>query len=205
MDIACCYRLIPNGEVIHTVYNRESDTIVGLPTEWYQTPLLELPEYSIRSYDNCTAKFDQMCETVLLSNDQFALVVENNNIGYYILQFDGVKRFLRSATDGRDSSSDNYIPAQELFRSIGFRRTKQRQIRSSAGVYRLTLGKNNGLVYTNDGILTPSFDINSLGKVDYHYRGYKEMIALNHYAVVYIDDAPVFLDKTEDNKLIIAS
>lgn len=202
MEIRCCYRLIPNGEVIHTVYDTEKMVIVGMPAMWLTTACMELPEYSMNSYINCDARFDEMCETVLLSNDAFALVVENNNIGYYVLQFDGVKRFIRSVTDGRESVSDSYIPNSGLFSSIGFRRTKQRQIRSSGGVYRLTYCKEDGMIYTNDGLLKPGFDVNSLSKVDYHYAGYKDMIAADKYAVVYIGGSPVFLNKTVDNILV---
>lgn len=203
MKIKCCYRLIPNGEVIHTEYDTESGVILGMPEIWLQSACMELPEYSRNSYINCTSRFDEMCETVLLSDDAYALVVENNNIGYYILQFDGVKRFVRSVTDNRESTSDSYIPNSGLFESIGFRRTKQRQVRSSAGIYRLTYCSHDGMIYTNDGVLKPEFEVTRLSKVNYHYAGYKDMIAVDKYAVVYIDGDPAFLSKTDNNTLVL--
>lgn len=202
MRIKCCYRLIPNGEVIHTEYDTDSEKIIGLPEKWLQTVCLELPDYSVNNYINCKARFDEMCETVLLSDDAYAIVVEDNNIGYYVLQFNGVKKFVRSVTDNRESSSDSYIPNSGLFESVGFRRTRQRQVRSCGGIYRLTLCKDDGLFYTNDGVLRPGFQVDRLGKVDYHYRGYKEMIALDAYAVVYVDEKPMWLTKTDDNILL---
>lgn len=203
MKVKCCYRLIPNGEVIHTEYDSDTGVVEGLPEIWLQSSCLELPEYSRNNYINCTARFDEMCETVLLSESSYAIVVENNNIGYYIIQFDGVKRFVRSVTDAKESTSDSYVPNSGEFSSIGFRRTKQRQVRSSGGVYRLTYCERDGMVYTNDGLLKPEFDVTRLGKVDYHYAGYKEMIARDRYAVVYIDGLPVFLTKTDNNTLVL--
>lgn len=204
MEIKCCYRLIPHGEVIHSVYDSDVCVIRGMPDYWYEAVNLGLPEYSIRSYDNCNFEFDKMCETVLLSNERFALVVENNNIGYYIVQFDGTKRFLKSSIDTTESVSETLAPGQEWFKSVGFRRTKQLQVRSSNGVYRLVMGKRDKLFYTNDGVLKPGFDTEMLDAVDYHYKGYKDMIALNHYAVVYMGGEPVYLDKTFDGILKIA-
>lgn len=204
MQVDCCYRLIPNGEVIHGKYDTIEQTIAGMPSEWFTPYLLELPEYSLRNYDNCKSEFDKMCETVLLSNDAFALVVEDNNIGYYILQFDGTKRFVSSSIDKRESTSDCYIPGHELYKSVGFRRTRPIQLRSLSGIYRLVMNKRTGLFYTDDGVLEPNFDVSKLCQVDYHYAGYKDMIANNHYAVVYIDNAPVFLDMVDKHTLSIA-
>ena len=203
MEIRCCYRLIPNGEVIHSIYDTSSREILGMPKDWFQIELLGLPEYSRNSYINCEARFDEMCETVLLSNPNYALVVENNNVGYYVLQFDGVKKFVRSVTDSHESSSDCYIPNRDNYKAIGYRRTKQIQLRSSDGIYRLTMDISSKQVHTNDGVLTPEFDIDSLGSLDFHYAGYKDMIANGSYAVVYIDGKPAFLDRTVDNKLVM--
>lgn len=205
MNIACCYRLIPNGEVIHADYDSDSYKVNGMPDSWFQIGLLELPEYSRNSYLNCDARFDEMCETILLSNPNYALVVENNNVGYYVLQFDGVKKFVRSVTDYKESSSDCYIPNRDNYKAAGYRRTKQRQIRASDGIYRLTLDILSRKFVTDDGVLTPEFDINSLGQIDFHYAGYKDMIANGSYAVVYVNGQPVFLDKTVDNKLVMRS
>lgn len=203
MEIACCYRLRPNGEVIHSVYDPGNQSVAGLPEKWFDVKLLLLPEYSLNSYINCKARFNEACETILLSNKDFALVIEDNNIGYYILQFDGTKRFLMSATDGKESTTDCYIPNHELFKSVGYRRTRQIQVRSSSGVYRLVMEKSTGLFYTADGVLQPTFDVNRLGPLDYHYAGYKQMIANGAYAVIYFDGIPTFLEKTVDNKLVV--
>lgn len=202
MEIHCCYRLIPKGEVVHTKYDTDTHTVAGLPDDWFDVSNLCLPEYSRRNYENCKYEFDKMCETVLLSSDAYALVIENNNIGYYVLQFDGIKRFVRSSISDEDSESACVIPGSENYCSIGFRRTKQLQVRTSSGVYRLVLNKRTGLVHTNDGVLKPEFDLSRLSPLSKKYEGYKEMVAAGCYAVVYIDNKPVMLNKTFDNKLI---
>lgn len=202
MEVHCCYRLIPKGEVIHTMYDDDTGVVSGLPADWLDIGNLCLPDYSRRNYNQCKYEFDKMCETVLLSNDAYAFVIENNNIGYYVLQFDGIKRFVRSSISTEDSTTACVIPGSENYASIGFRCTKQRQVRASAGVYRLTLSLNTGLVHTNDGVLTPMFDINELCEVSRKYEGYKDMVYAGGYAVVYKDGKPIQLARTHDNKLI---
>lgn len=203
MKVHCCYRLIPKGEVIHTMYDDDTGVVEGLPKDWLDIRDMWLPEYSRRNYYDCKYEFDKMCETVLLSNDAYAFVIENNNVGYYILQFDGIRRFVRSSISTEDSTNACVIPGSENYASIGFRCTRQRQVRASAGIYRLTLNLSNGLIYTNDGVLIPTFDINELHGVSRTYEGYKDMVYAGNYAVVYRNYNPVQLAKTHDNKLVV--
>ena len=202
MDIKCCYRLIPDGEVIHSIYDTESRTISGLPIDWFNPMLLELSEYSERSYYDVKSDFSAMCESMLLSNREFALVVENNNIGYYILEWGGLKRFLEAPTDTKDSSSGCSIPLQDNYQAIGFRTTKLTQLRACSGIYRLVMNKYTKLVHTNQGVLTPEFDVTRISQLDYHYAGYKDAVMTGHDGVVYIDGNPTFVDIVDGNKLV---
>jgi hypothetical protein len=71
------------------------------------------------------------------------------------------------------------------------------------GVYRLVLDIDTGLVHTDDGVLRPEFDVNSLDKLSYNYVGYKDCVERGHYAVVYLDGTHRFVEKTSDNRLVL--
>lgn len=204
MLIKCCYRLIPEGEVIHSVYDSEKEEIIGMPLDWFNVKSMSLPVYSPRAYINAKGNYDEMCESILLSNKEFALVIENNAIGYYILDWGGLKRFLDAPTDTRDSSSGCVIPLQDNYVAIGYRVTKLRQLRACSGVYRLTMNKHTNLIHTNDGVLIPDFDVSELSPLDYHYAGYKDAVNGNHYAVVYLNSQPTFVDLTNKDRLTVA-
>lgn len=199
----CCYRLIPNGEVIHTHYDSVKKEIIGLPEKFFKTEFITLPEYSMQNYQMSEVDFHKMTEAVLLSNQEYAIVVETAAIGYTIAEFNGDWRFVDSPLDTKDNSGPAYIPAVSHYKSIGYRTTKLRQVRSCMGLYRLVLDKDTGLVHTNDGVLTPQFNVNDLDKVSFNYEGYKECVAKGHYAVVYLGGVPRFLEKTPDNNLIL--
>lgn len=204
MLIKCCYRLIPEGEIIHTEYDSEKEEIVGLPLDWFNVKSMLLPVYSPRAYVNARGNFDEMCESILLSNKEFALVVENNAIGYYVVDWNGLKRFLDSPTDMRDSSSGCIIPLQENYKAVGFRVTQLRQLRACSGVYRLTMNKHTNLIHTNCGVLVPEFDVSEISPLDYHYAGYKDAVFGNHFAVVYLNGQPTFVDLSGEDRLIVA-
>lgn len=203
MEICCCYRLIPDGEVIHSVYDTESRKIIGLPIEFIDSTLLELPEYARGNYRGYQMQFDQMCESILLSNSEHAIVVESNKLGYYVLQWDGWWKFMESGTDDKYKGHDSFIPHSKQFKPIGYRRTVPRQMRSFSSIYKLTASVDGSAVYTQDGILIPEFDINSLCRPSYNYVGYKDMIAKDCYAVVYQDGVPRFVEKRDDRLILI--
>ena len=202
MQIHCCYRLIPYGEVIHSTYDTDSGEIIGMPADWFRAEMLDLPEYSNRSYVGSKSNYEAMCESMLLSNNNFALVVENNNIGYYILDWYGVKFFMTAPTDNRDSSSGCGMPNQDNYKSIGYRTTQLKQLRACKGIYRLVQNRSDNLVHTNRGILVPQFNTNELTQPDFHYAGYKDAVAGGHDGVVYLNGVPTFVDIVDDDKLV---
>lgn len=201
MLIKCCYRLIPDGEVIHSEYDSDKDEIIGMPLDWFNVKLLDLSEYSERSYLGINSDYAAMCESVLLSNKDFALVVENNNIGYYILDWNGYKRFLESATDNTESISGSVVPCSSNYEAIGFRTTQLTQLRACSGIYRIVMNSRTKLIHTNKGVLTPEFDVSSLSAIDYHYTGYKDAVMSGHDGVVYLNGVPTFVNIVDD-KLI---
>lgn len=203
MKISCCYRCIPNGEVIHTTIDSETKIAGLMPASFLNTRDLELPEYAAGVYNGNDTNWMAMCEATLLSNKDYALVVESGTIGYYALQWDGYWRFLESPMDIKDKGRFSITPQPGNFAYLGYRRTKLKQYRSCSGIYRLTYDKVDNTFITDDGILTPDFDIGILSGIDYHYAGYKDMISEDAYAVVYIDSKPKLLGKTIDNKLVI--
>lgn len=203
MKVNCCYRLIPDGEVIHSLFDTETGLVDGLPIEFVDTRYLPVPEYSPSLYRGLNTQFDVMTESILLSNISYALVLEVNGLAYRVLQWDGVWRTLKSATDDSDIFNMGPVPHPELYRAVGYRRTQLRQYRACPGLYRLVASKYDNTVYTQDGVLTCEFDINSLSGLDYHYAGYKDSVNLGYYAVVYQDGEPRFVELTSDNKLRI--
>jgi hypothetical protein len=174
-----------------------------MPASFFDTSVLGLYPYDSSRYREKTIDWRAMCEAVLLSNKDYAMAIEFNTSGYYVLQFDGYFRFLRSPMDTSDRGHDIIKPSSGNFTFIGYRRTKLKQYRSCPGIYRLTYDKTNGTIVTTDGILIPEFDIDSLSGIDYSYAGYKDMLQNGAYAVVYQGQHPVFLDRTFDNKLVM--
>ena len=99
----CCYRLIPNGEVIHTHYDSDTKQIIGLPEKFFKTEYMTLPEYSMLNYRVSEVNFAMMTEAVLLSHPEYAIVVETAAIGYTIAEFNGDWRFVDSPLDEKDN------------------------------------------------------------------------------------------------------
>ena len=208
MLVNCCYRLIVNGEVIHSTYDSSTCEIFGMPKEFFDAERMQLGDISASLYkelpkmnDESLTGYAAMCEAMLLSDDKYAVVVEFCNQGYYIVEWDGTLRFKVAPTDEQDISRLVNKPDRGLYKAIGYRSTKARQIRASHGIYRLTYCEKDGFIYTNDGILIPDFDVSKLSKISYNYKGYKDMIQNTKYAVVYIDDEPRFCYRTLDNVL----
>lgn len=203
MKVNCCYRLIPDGEVIHSFFDTDTGLVEGLPVEFVDTRYLPVPEYSRSLYRGLNVQFDVMTESILLSNPSYALVLEVNGLAYRVLQWDGVWRTLKSATDDSDVFNIAAVPHPELYKPIGYRKTQLRQYRTCPGLYRLVASKYENVVYTQDGMLICDFDINTLSSLDYHYAGYKDAVNANYYAVVYQDDKPRFVELSSDNRLRI--
>lgn len=203
MKISCCYRCIPNGEVIHTYIDSETHMADLMPISLLDTRDLELAEYAPAQYVDRDINWMAMCEAILLSNKDYALVLESGTIGYFVLCWDGYWKFMETPMDEREKGRQSVIPQPGNFTYIGYRRTKLIQFRSCPGIYRLTYDRTNNTIVTNDGILTPMFNVSELSNIDYHYAGYKEMLNNGAYAVVYLNGQPKFLRKTDDDKLVI--
>ena len=205
MKVNCCYRLTPSSEVIHSFYDTDSGLVDGMPIEFLDTRFLKVPEYSVACYRGLNVQFDSMAESILLSSTTYAFVLEVNGLTYSVLQWDGVWRSLKSATDDEDNFCMGPIPHPELFKVVGYRPTKLRQYRTCPGIYRLCVSKYTKRAHTQDGILECEFDVDALGELDYRYAGYKDAVNLGYFAVVYLGGTPTFLEKTPDNKLRIVS
>lgn len=193
MKIHCCYRVIPNGEVIHTFIDDVTKVVDLMPESFMNTQDLELAEYNSYAYNGREDDWAAMCEAILLSNKDYAFVVESGTIGYFVLQWDGFWRFLETPMDEKDKGRWSIKPFPGNFTYIGYRPTRLLQYRSCSGIFRLTYDKVDNTVLTNDGILVPAFDVSSLSPIDYNYAGYKEAVSKKHYAVVYRDGHPIFL------------
>lgn len=203
MLVNCCYRLVRYGEVIHSYFDTIAQVVIDMPTEFIPTKYLYVPVCNEVLYPRDDSNFDAMCEAVLLSNDEYAFVYEMNNRGYYALEWNGCLRFLEAPTDMRDRSHESYLPHPEYYKCIGFRTTRVRQYRSNPGIYRLVSNKDGTKIYTNDGVLTPQFNVNELSPVSFNYKGYKDCVAQGHYGVVYYGEDVRFVDITPDKKLIL--
>lgn len=202
MKAKCCYRLIPNGEVIHSLFDTDTQIVDFMPPNFLDTQNLEPGIYNPAMYAGNETAFDAMCEAILLSNDDYAFVLEYSTIGYFITQWDGFWRYLETPLDWHDKGRDLIMPCPINFTFIGYRRTTLRQYRACSGIFRLVLDKRNDLIPTNDGYLTPEFDITTLSKIDFKYAGYKDMVATGGYAVVYVDGKPVILDLVDKHRLV---
>lgn len=202
MNVKAAYRLIRHGEVIHSQFIPETREIIGMPVSFAQMDKYYFPEYSVDCYHGVEEDFSLMCEAVLLSDARHCLVVECCNIGYYVLDWNGRWFIVQSPTDEDDTNVIYPEPNTGNFKEIGFRPTRARQLRSSPGVYRLTMERETGLVYTNEGVFTLGFDPSKLSPLMTKYEGYMDTVNTNAFAVVYFGSTPVLLDKAINNVLV---
>ena len=203
MNVKCCYRLTYYGEVIHDEMDSDTHEIPSMPKHFFDTTQLDLPVYNAVSYFGADVLFDQACEAILLSNKDFAIVIECNNLGYYAYQWDGTRVFLESPMDMDPRFADSLIPTTAGFKSIGYRVTKPIQVRSLDGIFRLTVSADGKYAYTNDGVLDVEFDVNTLSPISYKYEGYKDAVQSGAYGVVYVDEKPVLVYR-DGNKLFLS-
>lgn len=194
MNIACCYRCVPGGEVIHTYIDSESGICQYMPETFYDTKNLPLAIYNPASYNGLDVDWMAMCEALLLCNDDNCLVIETT-IGYKVLQWNGWWAFVDSTFDTMERGKCIVRPNPNNFTYIGYRPTKLIQFRACRGIYRLTYDLVNKNIVTNEGIFTPAFDVDSLSEIDFHYAGYKDTVNNNYFAVVYRNNEPVFLER----------
>lgn len=202
MNISCCYRLIPKGEIIHSTYDTETCSIIGIPRLWFPDYELKLGGYDPSRYHDDSEDFGNACEVILTSNDNYAIVVESNKFGFYAYGFDGSRSFLTGPYDNYYDILEWHMPDCSKFEFIGYRRTQYRQYQYMPGLFRMTYYMYDGLIYTNDGALQPQFDILSLNTPRTDYAGYKTVMTDGHYGVVYQNNNPRFVQKI-DNKLIL--
>lgn len=206
MLIECCYRLIPHGEVIHTKYDDWKQEIIGLPKEFFDISVHELPVYDSDCYRHSDRELNRYVEAMLLSHEDNAIAIDYQNITCLVQTFNGHCAYIK---DGMEYNLQNfvwangYMPCTDNFVGVGFRPTRVLQKRFSDKVYYLTYDKKNNVFHTDDGLLRPEFDVSSLSPLSFNYAGYKDCVLNGHYAVVYQGGNPVFLDKTLDNRLII--
>ena len=206
MLVEACYRLTYHGEVIHAKYDTSAMKIIGMPEDFYDVKDFGLTGYDFSHYQGTQRDFDAYVEFILLSQDENAIVIEFVNQGAFVFTFDGKYTCVRTGLEfGLSTHEWSFCARPDIrnYRTIGFRVTKMLQLRAADKVYQLTYDIKNNVIHTNDGVLIPEFDVNSLDKIDPKYSGYKDCIAQGHYAVVYRGGSPVFLDKTPDNKLIV--
>lgn len=205
MKANCCYRLIPFGEVIHSKWDIFTKEVEGLPKEFMDTQLLNLEPYSPQCYlkDPEDADYASMCESILLANNDIAIVFEYGTIGYETLRWDGGWRFMRNAVDEKNDILDSYIPGTSHFKQIGFRPTKLIQYRACPTIFRMAMSVDGKYIYTNDGRLEVTFDTTKLEDIAHNFAGYKEAVEKGYYGVVYMDGGPRFINKTSDNKIIL--
>ncbi len=203
MLVQVCYRLKENGEAIHTVFDTDTNEIIGLPKDWFDVNTVIIPEYSVVNYlDHKEDKFDQMCETILLTVPSAALVIENNAQSYIVVKFDGTWLIMKNSTDETSDCLHCGPVGDGNYRNIGYRRTKMLQVRAADGVYRLTYNKATKMCHTADGVFPINIDVEELSRPDIYYKGYKDMIMSDAYAVVYINDEPKFVDLVNDELIL---
>ena len=194
MRTKCCYRLIHKGEVIHTEYDSETRTVIGMPDDVYDFYYSKLPDMTPHFYIKNYEDLYTMCEIMLLADSSAFCVIETNGYTYNVFTFDGHVYSKKVMTEEPTSDYMHMQPTIGGYKAVGFRRTKLNQLRSCDGVYFLTA--KDGYAYTNDGIL--KIDV-ELGEVNKKYLGYKDMINNGSYAVVYSPDgSPIFLERQGD-------
>lgn len=205
MLLRCCYRLREYGEVIHSVWDTEKLEVLGMPKDFLDLRSLKLPNsYSESNYRNCKTDFAAACEAILLSDNEFVVVLECCNIFYVCVTKHGVQYNKKAATTLPMGESYSDAPRCLDYINVGYRVTKVTQLRESAGIYRLVYNPSTNRFYTQDGVLEPTFDVSKLIRPSQSYDGYKSMVVMGAYAVVYFEDGYKFCYR-DGNKLVLES
>lgn len=203
MEVKCCFRLIPWGEVIHSIMDSNTKIIDDMPIDFIDTRNLNTSIYAESNYLNCETDFDKACESILLSNENHCLVIENNNMYYDVLCWNGDCKYMTAATDNTSKIQPAIIPNKGMYIPIGYRATKPIQYRSLDTIYRLTMSKDGSKIITNDGILKPEFDTSKITRLSKTYEGYKEAVNKGYYGVIYFNGEPRFVQKEKGSLILI--
>ena len=197
MRVECCYRLKRFGEPIHTMYDSELGIIEGMPKDFCFVNLKVECPYSPANYTGSKGQtgydYRGMCEAILLSNDDYAIVLECCHLGYDIITFNGQFIFKENILDEGNKWHPTNILTDGLYKFIGYRTSIVEQYRSSSGIFRLLYREDTGKVYTSKGVLTPTFDVSKLDSPSWSYAGYKDAVLAGYDGVVYLNERPRFV------------
>ena len=205
MITSLCYRCVPHGEIIHTRINMLTCAVDYLPSTVYDRNYLYRDKDDWYNALNDRDDIASTMEAFLESDPNIWCVHVSNGCTYAIYGKGGALAIANTPEDLVDNGNAYRMMLPPFnhsnFKSIGYRLTKPMQMRYKSLVYNLTYDIVRNKVITNDGDLDLDFDVKSLSTPDRNCRGYRELVEKGAYAVVYINDEFVLLQK-EGNKLV---
>ena len=199
----CIYRLTSYGEICSGQYNEDTGEIIGLDKDIlsFSTGI---------SFSSLIPKSFEGESNTLATAEIYMYENKNARLGVnFIIRcipiFTADNKIVALTNDGINVMRQVSSMTIDLsLKEVGYRPTKVRQLIAKPTPYRLIYSQSKDCFITQDGLLKPGFDVSKLGKISAQYFGYKELILnKDYYAVVYIDNNPVFLRKDGDTLNLI--
>lgn len=189
------YRLCRCGEIIYTHFDGKN-TLVGVPEYFCTAESIGAEDVSKVGFSDQGILLDSTyMEQMMMLEPDICVVVSFGNEGLDAYMFDNTVRYYSrpwSEPEKRGKLITRF--GDKYFRTIGYRNTKMLQLFASSGLQNLVYDTVADVVRTNDGNFKLPIKYEDLSPQSSSYAGYKDCVNGNHYAVVYVDNKPVFLD-----------
>ena len=204
---AVCYRLVPHGEPIHTTIDIDPavNFPIGFPEDIFDRRELFFTEKWVEAeYIRRPYNPKMYVEAVLLMKPRNCICIDTNNFGVRSYEFNGNSCWCEYP-GSEERSMYRISPANtDRYEAIGYRPSKVMQYRGFKSVYRLQYDRETNEVVTNAGRFQLGISPDVLSSPSKDYAGYKTMIDNKKFAVVYLDDEPLYLDLV-DGELVPSS
>ena len=199
MVYECLYRLTNEGEICFGHFDDETGTILEIPRNILSVENKVLfrtliPENGTGDLSNlATAELHMMaCRNIRIAVHYH---------GECIPMFDEVGTIIALTSEGVIYHHNMHrLNIDSGLKEVGYRPTRVRQLIGDSYPYRLIYSQTEKCFITNDGFLYPTFDVESLSKLNIQCFGYRELIINKdkYYAVVYKNGEPIFLRKVSN-------
>lgn len=203
----CCYRLVPNGTVIHDKIDWQTRTLMDYPKLLRPGALKDEKFGNIFVLNHNREERDnyQMCESALLSDKSYMLCIDWNNVQYDCYTMKGTVECRRVPEHIPYVTYDHFALDIDDYAAVGVEVTEYAQLRFSCGsVFRIAYA--NGVIHTSYGRFTLSPELcDRLRKWRPDYTYYKLIRDPENDLIGYLflDTGYAFLSVNGDGELSI--
>ena len=200
MEVDCCYRLHPFGEIIWGTYHTLTGTFDNIPSDVFSVDI-DPSKWTQYNYSYVDGRFNKVAaEWSMFCDFELCACIEYNHVGFLMVTWDGVVYFTDKLYKNKSVECvlENTVTGR-IFKIIGVRPTKVVQYYYKPYIYGLQYDVESKSIYTQDGVL--SLEETLYNQIDFNpnkrYNGYKDMLALEAFASLSTNGGPLPLYKNE--------